>query len=70
MIGFRLPEDDFFVLRIHDTSGKVLKEQRGYFEAGYNQMWVHAADLPASGVLYYTLSSGTHAATRKMVVIK
>lgn len=70
MISFRLPEDDFFTLRIHDTNGKVLKEQRGYFEAGLNKMWVHAADLPSSGVLYYTLTSGTHAATRKMVVIK
>ncbi len=70
MIGFRLPEGDFFTLRIHDASGKVLKEQRGYFEAGYNQMWIHAADLPTSGLLYYTLTSGTHAATRKMVVIK
>ncbi len=70
MIGFRLPEDDFFVLRIHDANGKVLKEQRGYFEAGYNQMWIHAADLPMSGLLYYTLASGTHAATRKMIVLK
>ncbi len=70
MISFKLPEDDFFTLRVHDASGKVLKEQRGYFEAGYNQMWLHAADLPASGLLYYTLTSGTHSATRKMVVIK
>jgi len=70
MIGFRLPEDDYFTMRIQDASGKVLKEQRGYFTAGYNQMWLHAADLPASGVLYYTLTSGTHSATRKMVVIK
>jgi hypothetical protein len=70
MIGFRLPEDDFFVMRIHDASGKVLKEQRGYFEAGYNKMWVNSADIPSSGVLYYTLTSGTHSATRKMVVIK
>lgn len=70
MIGFRLPEDDFFTLRIHDAGGKVIKEQRGYFEAGYNQMWLHAADLPASGLVFYTLTSGTHSATRKMVIIK
>lgn len=70
MIGFKLPEGDFFSLRVHDANGKVLKEQRGYFEAGYNQIWLNAADIPGSGLLYYTLTSGTHSATRKMVIIK
>lgn len=67
-IGFRLPESGKARLRVINLSGQVIYEQSGYFERGYNELRISAAELPATGVLYYQLETAGQALTRKMVL--
>jgi hypothetical protein len=69
VIGFNLPEAGKATLTINDVTGRVLKMVRGDFAKGANQIGIHSKDLPASGVLYYTLTSGSYTATKKMIKI-
>jgi len=46
-----------------------LKVVRGDFAKGANQISINSKDLPASGVLYYTLTAGEYTATKKMIII-
>jgi hypothetical protein len=69
-IGFNLPEATQATISISDASGKVLKVVKGDFDKGYNNVELSSRELPASGVLYYQLSTSTDTATRKMIVIE
>jgi hypothetical protein len=69
-IGFNLPEAGTATLTVVDVSGKVLKLVRGEFAKGYNQVTLNANELPASGVLYYTLESASNTATKMMVIVR
>jgi hypothetical protein len=66
VVGFHLPEASPVTLTVMDLSGRVLKQFRGEFAQGYNEMQI--SDLNASGVFYYRLETPNHTATRKMVV--
>ncbi|MEZ4991465.1 MAG: T9SS type A sorting domain-containing protein [Saprospiraceae bacterium] len=68
-IGFYLPEAGEVTLRIHDAGGRLLKQIRGDFAQGKHQLTVDRNELPASGILYYTLTNGDQTATRKMVLM-
>ena len=70
MIGFNLAEASKATLTINDVTGRVLKVVRGGFAKGANQIRIHSKDLPASGVLYYTLTAGEYTATKKMIIIQ
>ena len=70
MIGFNLPEAGAATLTVYDLSGKALKVVRGDFAKGYNAISISSADLPASGVVYYTLSTEHETATRKMIIVE
>lgn len=70
-IGFALPEAMPARLTITDLQGRVqwvqaIPESWG---AGYHQVEVPTDKLPA-GVWLYTLSAGSHTATRRMVVVR
>jgi len=69
LIGFELPEAGEAILRVHDLNGRLLQQQHGVFDKGYHEVRLDQGQLP-SGVLYYTLETGTHTATRKMVRIE
>ena len=69
-IGFSLPEKGSATLTVTDLTGKRLKVMRGSFDAGYNEFIWEAADLPVTGVLYYTLETGNFTQTRKMVRVE
>ncbi|PHN07043.1 T9SS type A sorting domain-containing protein, partial [Flavilitoribacter nigricans] len=69
-IGFYLPEGGEATLSIHDADGRVIKLIRGTFAPGNNQLQLKRADLGKSGVLYYTLTTGTYTATKKMILIE
>jgi hypothetical protein len=64
-IGFELPEAASAALKVRDMTGRVLRVLRGDFEAGYQEFRLDAGALPL-GVLYYTLETPRHSATRKM----
>ena len=70
VIGFNLPEAMTASMTISDVTGKVLKLVRLDGVKGYNSVVVNAKDLPASGVLYYTVETDNFTATKKMVIVK
>ena len=71
LIRFELPEAGEAVLSVYDVQGRLRHEQRGYFDAGRHEIWLGAAGLaPAAGVLSYTLRSGSHSATKRMVMVR
>jgi hypothetical protein len=43
---------------------------RGDFAKGYNQITLNSSELPAVGVLYYTLETADFTATKKMIIIE
>ena len=70
LIGFNLPEDANVTIRIHDVNGKALRLIRGDYAKGYNTVTVSSAELPAVGVLYYTLETDNFTATKKMIIVE
>jgi len=69
-IGFNLPEAGAATLTITDISGKVISMIERDFAKGYNEIRINSSELPATGVLYYTLKSATETATKKMVIVE
>ncbi len=69
VIAFRLPEAARATLTITDLSGKVLLSRSGTFEAGEHQWQLNRSDLPATGILFYTVEAGQEKATQRMVLI-
>ena len=70
VVGFNLPAEMNATITVHDVSGKTLKLIRGDFAKGYNQIRLNSSELPAVGVLYYTLETADFTATKKMIIIE
>jgi hypothetical protein len=68
LIGFTLPEAAPILLAIQDVNGRVLQVIEGEYPAGYSEVSFSVADLPAPGMLFYTLTTPTGRATLRMVV--
>ncbi len=68
LIAFNLPEMTTATLTIYDVAGRVLKQQKGDFNKGYNEITISRAELSGSGLLYYQLETPTDVATMKMIV--
>ncbi len=69
-IAFELPSASEVSIQIFDNSGKVLFAKAGNFERGYNEITVAQSELETTGILYYQISTNSHIATRKMIVLK
>ena len=69
-IAFNLPVSGDAVLTVQDVTGKVLINVAGTYAKGYNEVTISADQLPATGLLYYTLRAGEHTATNRMVLNK
>jgi hypothetical protein len=68
-VGFYLPQQDQAILQIRDVRGALIKEIRGTFAQGYNELIV--SDLNAAeGVLIYTLRTSTNEASKQMILQK
>jgi len=70
LISFLLPEAARATVRIQDLNGRVLKAIERDFDRGYNELRIERHELPARGVLYYSLETGDYYATRKMIVLE
>jgi hypothetical protein len=70
MIGFFLPESTSATLTIQDINGRVLHTFQKEFPNGYNEVEIKADQLPSSGMLWYTVVTPTHKASKRMVIIK
>jgi len=68
VVSFNLPAAGAATLTVMDVQGKVLKEIRGDYAKGYNQVTLKAKEL-TTGVLYYQLESADQIATKKMIII-
>lgn len=69
-IGFTIPEADDVELVLRDLSGRVVWSSKVHFTEGYNEYIIHRNELfaNATGLFYYTISTGTHTATKKMFI--
>jgi len=70
VIGFQLPESAETTLTIYDVSGRVIFTQDKSYDAGIHQVLLNSADLGATGVLYYQLSTAENTDTKKMIILK
>ncbi|MBK7094827.1 MAG: HYR domain-containing protein [Saprospiraceae bacterium] len=70
MIGFELPKEEEYILRIYDVNGQEIYLTRSKGKAGYNAVTIGKEVINTSGIYYYRLESGENAATRKMIYYK
>ena len=56
-------------LTVYDASGRILFTRTNEFAKGYNQISVNSADLNATGLLFYRLSTDTDSATKRMIIL-
>jgi hypothetical protein len=68
VIAFNLPEAAEATLTINNAEGRLIKTIQGAFAKGLNTVTLQRADLPATGILFYQLTTPTHSAVKKMVV--
>lgn len=68
-VSFFLPEAMEATLSIHDARGQLLYTRAGAYAAGFHQVWLHKQELPAAGVLFYTLQTPQHSAMKKMLLL-
>jgi hypothetical protein len=69
-IAFHLPEATTATLTVYDETGRVVFTQKGDFAKGYNAISLDRILLNTTGILYYTLETPTHSATKKMIQMK
>ena len=70
VIGFELAEAGRVTVAFSDVSGKQLQVVEQTLGAGYHQIAVSRNELPATGVIYYTLRTGDFTETRKMLLLR
>ena len=68
IIGFTLPEATKATLSVADVTGRVLKTITADYDKGYNQVRFSRNELPAVGVLNYTLKTKNFVSTKQMVI--
>ncbi|MEM1327471.1 MAG: T9SS type A sorting domain-containing protein [Bacteroidota bacterium] len=68
LIQVTMPDAQRASLRVHDVTGKVLKEIVQDFDQGTTTIKLNSKDLQA-GVLYYTLQAEDFTVTKKMIVL-
>jgi len=69
-IEFYLPSASDATLSVHDVTGKLIHSNSGSFDKGNNFIKVNTSEMTSTGVMYYTISSDTFTATKRMVVLK
>ncbi len=70
MISFSLETEGMATLSLRDVTGKLVYSLSNYYSEGQHFVNIHADDLGTSGVFYYTLESGDHSQTRKMILLE
>jgi hypothetical protein len=70
VIGFHLPEATDVTLTVFDETGRMLYNQTGDFEKGYNAFSLDRKLVNTTGVLYYQVSTSEESVTMKMIQTK
>jgi len=68
-IPFTLAETAEVTIQFHNNFGKLVKQVQNTFDAGVNQYELNSKEL-GTGIIYYTLKTGTTTATKRMIIIK
>lgn len=66
-IRFYLPETQESTINVYNIDGKLIKEVKGTFSKGENQINLDKEDLLSSGIYYYQLQTANYSGTKKMV---
>ncbi len=70
IVRFQLPESTTATLSVFDAEGRVLYCQTADYGQGMHMVVFEKDQLASSGVLFYKLEAGAHAAWRKMVLLR
>jgi len=70
VIRFSNPDESTYELNVFDLNGKLVYKTNGFAQKGMNSIKIDKSNLNVSGVLYYTVSTDTNTATKKMVMLK
>jgi len=70
VIRFSNPNEGSYILSVFDLNGKLVYKTGGFAQKGMNSIKIDKSNLNVSGVLYYTVSTDTNTATKKMVMLK
>lgn len=70
LIGFDLPNASAVTLTILDMSGKVIREVKGEYTEGYNQILIDGKEFDEQGMFYYRLATKKGIETKKMILLK
>ncbi|MBK9338506.1 MAG: T9SS type A sorting domain-containing protein [Lewinellaceae bacterium] len=68
-IGFILPEACAAQLRVFDISGRELWRSDETYPAGYHEVVLRLEELPATGMLFYELTTPQGKQTRRMLAV-
>jgi len=68
VIGMVFPEATAATMTIFDATGRTLKVIQGDFVKGYNEVTIDQADLKATGILSYRLTTDKYSATKQMII--
>jgi hypothetical protein len=68
-IAFNLPQAAIATLTLIDASGNIVKQVKGEFAKGYNEVEISRDELGATGIFYYRLETSGNTAVRRAVLI-
>ncbi|MBL7793402.1 MAG: T9SS type A sorting domain-containing protein, partial [Saprospiraceae bacterium] len=68
-ISFYLPTPAKAAIIVQTPAGQVISRVEDTYEAGYHSLQLRQENLPATGVLLYTLETAGYKSTRKMVIL-
>ncbi|TAK43273.1 MAG: T9SS type A sorting domain-containing protein [Saprospiraceae bacterium] len=68
-IAFNLPQVAVATLTLIDASGNIVKQVKGEYAKGYNEIEINRNELGATGLFYYRLETSGNTAVRRAVLI-
>jgi hypothetical protein len=67
-VTVKLGKDSELKWKVTDITGKVIYQNKGYFNAGTHTINLNVADIKTSGLLNYTIESTFGTITKKMII--
>ncbi|NBC06003.1 MAG: T9SS type A sorting domain-containing protein [Bacteroidetes bacterium] len=68
VIPFWLPEGSEVQLSVRDVTGKIVKLQRGWYDAGRHEWQLDRQDMPATGLYFYSLQADGVLLTKQLLI--
>lgn len=70
LISFHLPEATSATLSVFDETGRVVYSKKGDYPKGLNYEYLELSKGNKSGLLYYSITTADHSATKKMIQVQ